>query len=595
MIGCGGEARMEKRKAATSLFMEQQMAEAEAPAELANEIADDRLMSAKSVADYASAGAGAPMAAPAPAAAMRRAAPQRQRVVLSGLKTSEEMQLEKEPIGVRETGAWFWRRVIVPPNAYVVHTRINRKDPVTLGMGISFRFKPGKDAYQVVPAAVQTIGVVANCITREKQGINVLAYVQWQIDDFGIAYKRLDVSDTRDPLGIVNAQLREQAEAAIKDKIATMSVDEVLTDKAPVIEELTTRLKLVTEGQKGPGAGSDGGLGIKIITVQIREALVSSQTLWSNLQAPFRHQKEQDARISELGMNDELRRKELEARKNEETEQATTEAEIARIRELRQSEAQELTLKEQGIRFEREQQAIRDKLALEEQTEIARRETQQRLERKEAELRLATEMDELRIGSERATAQARVTLEAHRRDKALEADKVIAETEERSRSEERQRAHEIKKLAEDTVVQQKRGAYRLAAQQQEDALAGEVLRARLERGRQEHEFGIRTQEEKQRLEAALEQGRVGVERMRQEIRNLISGNDLMSRLITELSAIADALPDVQEMKVLQTGGDNQALDALAGFLAKFMALAETLGIRLPGVREPGAAPQPPRG
>ena len=45
----------------------------------------------------------------------------------------------------------------------------------------------------------------------------------------------------RAALGIVNAQLREQAEAAIKDKIATMSVEDVLTDKAPIIEELTAR------------------------------------------------------------------------------------------------------------------------------------------------------------------------------------------------------------------------------------------------------------------------------------------------------------------------------------------------------------------
>ena len=41
--------------------------------------------------------------------------------------------------------------------------------------------------------AMQTIGIVANCITKEKQGINLLAYVQWQIADFSIAYRKLDV------------------------------------------------------------------------------------------------------------------------------------------------------------------------------------------------------------------------------------------------------------------------------------------------------------------------------------------------------------------------------------------------------------------
>jgi len=567
---------MEKRKAATSLFVEQQMAEPEQ----ADEYAAPEGAAAKKSGDAFATGGPPPPSPPAPA----RAA-QRSRAVFTGLKTSEEMQLEKEPIGVRETGFGFWRRIIVPPNAHVVHTRINRRQPVSLGMGISFRFKRGKDAYQVVPGAVQTIGVVANCITREKQGINVLAYVQWQIDDFAVAYKKLDVSDARDPLGIVNAQLREQAEAAIKDKIATMSVEEVLTDKAPIIVELTTRLKQVTEGQAGFEGPAEGGLGIKIITVQIREALVSSQTLWSNLQAPFRHEKEQAARISALAMNDELRRKELEARKNSETEQATTEAEIARIREMKDTEALELKLKEEGTRFEREQQATRDRLALEERTEVARKETQQRLEKKESELRLQREIDALRIGDERAAEEARLALDGFRRERALEADKGVAEIEERSRAEERQRKYELEKLAEDTVLQQRRAERGLMIQRQEDQLAGEALRAKLERGRLEHDFGIKTQEERQRLEAALEEGRIGLERMRQDIRNVISGNDLMGRLIAELPGIADSLPDVKEMKVVQTGADHHALDALAGFLAKFMTLAETLGIRVPGAEK----------
>ena len=93
-----------------------------------------------------------------------------------------------------QEGFWLWKRIIVPPNAYVVHTRLGRKDPVTLGLGVSFRYDPNRDAYLVVPAAMQTIGIIAYCISKEKQGINVLAYVQWQIDDFAVAYRKLDFS-----------------------------------------------------------------------------------------------------------------------------------------------------------------------------------------------------------------------------------------------------------------------------------------------------------------------------------------------------------------------------------------------------------------
>ncbi len=342
---------MKRRKAAADIFKEQYAAPQQQMAAEAEEI---------QMADF-------DMAANNVEGAKVKAPPQPGppgQALLGDLKTSEELQLEKEPIPVRETGFWIFRRIIVPPNVYVVHTRMGRKEPVTLGMGVSFRYNPYTDAYLIVPAAMQTICVVANCITKEKQGINILAYVQWQIDDFSVAYRKLDFSDTRDPLGIVNAQLREQAEAAIKDKIATMSVEEVLTDKAPVIEELTARLKAVTEGRSQEVEAASEGLGIKIVTVQIREALVSSQNLWQNLQAPFRHQQEKTARVSLLTMQDDIRQKELETRQVAETSEAETMVEIERIKQSKQTEALELKLTEEATRFTKEQETTRGKIQL---------------------------------------------------------------------------------------------------------------------------------------------------------------------------------------------------------------------------------------
>ncbi len=56
---------------------------------------------------------------------------------------------------------------------------------------------------------------------------------------------------------LVNLQLKEQAEAAIRDKVATISVQDVLSDKQPIIEELTARLRAVAEGSSR-GAGTAG-------------------------------------------------------------------------------------------------------------------------------------------------------------------------------------------------------------------------------------------------------------------------------------------------------------------------------------------------
>jgi hypothetical protein len=43
-------------------------------------------------------------------------------------------------IDYRISGLWRWKTVIVPPNVYVVHTRRGYFEPVTLGLGTSFRF-----------------------------------------------------------------------------------------------------------------------------------------------------------------------------------------------------------------------------------------------------------------------------------------------------------------------------------------------------------------------------------------------------------------------------------------------------------------------
>ncbi len=485
---------------------------------------------------------------PVQALMMRRAPSPSKPPSFSNLVTSEELQSEKEPIRVRETGWWFRKRVIVPPNAFVVHTRLGRAKPVTIGLGKSFRYNPYKDSYLIVPAAMQTIGVVANSITREKQGINILAYLQWQIEDFATAYRRLDFSDSRDPLAIVNAQLREQAEAAIKDKIATMSVDEVLTDKAPVIEELTTRLKEVAEGRAGDsgadgsddedGADSSGadasrgegrGLGIKIVTVQIREALVSSQRLWRDLQAPFRHEKEQSARISELAMRDEIRQKELESRQEAKTSEAHSLVEIEKTKQNKQTEAFQLRMNQEGIRETRRREHDQKKLELEEAAALAEAESRNRRQKAELELML-------------------------------------------------------EKLEREMLLKERQSQAALTDQTRKDALQSAAQTAMLERNRRNKEQELSLEKTMGELRLALDERRAANERIRQQTRNLISEGDLMHRFMEILPQVAAEMPQPDELRVLQTGGD--ALDGMVNLAARLLAMAEELGLK-PRAPKPG--------
>ncbi|MFP2926493.1 SPFH domain-containing protein [Pyxidicoccus sp. 3LG] len=306
-------------------------------------------------------------------------------------------------VDVRISGFWRWKTVIVPPNAYVVHTRRGHPQPLHIGLGVSFRFDPTKDSFIVAPGAMQTIIINAHCICRELQGLLVQGYVQWIIEDFGTAYRKLDFTDAEDPMRVVNVQLREQAEAAIKDKVATMSIDAVLSDKQPIIEELTARLRHVAEG----GGGGDKGLGLRIVTVQIKEAVVSSARLWESLQTPFRAERERIARLAALGTEEALSHRELEVEQARERTRLESDGELAMLRAHKEAEAYD---REQSERLRRQQREEED----------ARR---MAVERQQSALQTA-ELEKARLAVEAELTRLKQEVEAAKLKR-----KVLAETE----------------------------------------------------------------------------------------------------------------------------------------------------------------------
>jgi hypothetical protein len=311
-------------------------------------------------------------------------------------------------VNYRITGFWRWKAVVVAPNVYVVHTRRGHAEPLHVGMGLSFRYDPATDAFLVIPAVVQTLLINARCICRERAGILVQAYVQWIVEDVRTAYRKLDFSDPEDPMRIVSVQLREQAEAAIKDKVATMSIEDVLSDKQPIIEELTHRLRAVAEGSHDGDPSS--GLGLKIVTVQIKEAVVSSTRLWENLQKPFRAEREKLARLAELETAQQIALREGANRQKRATDDLEIESQLAQLRATQERETYERDQAEKVRRHLVEQEAEQRAIAERTVTEKARR---------EADLELALQQIEL---EKRKTAEE---LEALRRE--MELDRIRAE------------------------------------------------------------------------------------------------------------------------------------------------------------------------
>lgn len=306
-------------------------------------------------------------------------------------------------VEVRVTGALWWRSVIVPPNAFVVHTRQGHTEPLHIGMGISFRYNPRTDAFLVVPAAMQTIIINASCISRERQGVLVQGYVQWVIDDFARAYRRLDFSDVIEPMKVVNVQLREQTEATLKDAVATMSIDEVLADKQSIIQELTRRLRAVAEG----GEGGDG-LGLRIVTVQIKEAVVSSAKLWTDLQLPFRAERRKTARLAELDQEALVLTREDEAARHK-----------AALEIARQATVERLRAEEDATAYNRRVQEATRRDAVEAELAASRSEQQRTIATQEAEVarlkaRIEIELEQLAFDARSARTEREIALEGLR-------------------------------------------------------------------------------------------------------------------------------------------------------------------------------------
>lgn len=367
-------------------------------------------------------------AAPGAAAPPSRGALAKRERALGGGAVSEPAP--QGAVDVRITGLWRWKTVVVPPNAFVVHTRRGRPAPRNLGLGVSFRYNPATDSFLVVPGATQTILINAYCICRELQGVLVQGYVQWIIQDFSIAYRKLDFGDAEDPMKLVNLQLREQAEAAIKDKVSTMGVEDVLSDKQPIIEELTARLRAVAEGE----GGGDQGLGLRIVTVQIKEAVVSSSTLWENLQKPYRSEQGRIARLAELAAEEAITEREMAARRAGETQRIETERELAELRARNEARLFDSQAAEKLRRTNHEHDHDRQVAELEKETTLQALRLERERHAEEAEtgrLRLEREQElkRLRLEAELALARSQAEATHHEALLELERERIRAATE----------------------------------------------------------------------------------------------------------------------------------------------------------------------
>jgi hypothetical protein len=223
---------------------------------------------------------------------------------------------------------------------------------------------------------------------------------------------------------------------------------------------------------------------------------------------------------------------------------------------------------------------VRRRVQLEAQTTLLRQETDQRLKVEADRIAQEQKLAALRRSQEEALERARLDAESSARRKALDVERALQELAEESRLATSRLESERQRIERETTIAQLESQLQLATHLQASALERQTLVDHLENTRQSTLAQLELEQAANQVRMALAEREAEVARLLQETRNIISANDLSSRLIERLPELAAHMPEIHELKVLQTGGGDGAYDGLAQFLARIVTLAESLGISL---------------
>ena len=194
----------------------------------------------------------------------------------------------------------------------------------------------------------------------------------------------------------------------------------------------------------------------------------------------------------------------------------------------------------------------------------------------EQERTLAT----LQWAHEETLEQATLQSEASTRQKTLQTERALHTLNEESRLAEMKVQAEQQRLAQEMTLKTQEAEVKLRLQELADVFEAALLAAHLARQRDKHAAELELEEESNRAKIALLEKEAEIARLQQEVRNLIQEPDLLSRFIDKLPQLAAEMPDIQELRVLQTGNGDAAFDAVSTFVAKMLAMAESLGLPL---------------
>lgn len=338
-----------------------------------------------------------------------------------------------------------WGFVSAKPSEFLVCMRGGRV--VASGQGATC-FKWPWDAVSVVPTTVQRLAFTADQVTSEKVGVKVTGIAVYRIAQPMIAYRMLNFSYPERAQEKLAEMLEEMFVGAVRRLVANLSVEQCLTRRKDALGlELMREISPVVSGSGRTDDETSRGWGVVLDSIEIQDVRVLSQAVFANMQARFRQDQERIAREAELLKVRAVKQNEATAEREIELARVATQTEVrrqklqadeqARLEKLSSdARVEEIRLGQERAQREAQSHAQRDLelLALStkaelEQAKVRAQADQHRAALEEAQARqdaalLAQAHVEAQVQAQLKVAQARVQLaELEVRAMALEVEK----------------------------------------------------------------------------------------------------------------------------------------------------------------------------
>ncbi len=186
----------------------------------------------------------------------------------------------------------MWGYVSAQPSEYLIAYRDGRLRDKVSGQG-GRCFKLPWDTVALVPTTLKEVVFQANQITNDNVDVRLRGMVIYRICDPLQVYKLINFTSREKGEAKLARMIADMCRSTSKWLVANMSVEECIRRRK---EEIAVSLM----GEVAQVVSSEGpeGWGVEIVTIDIQDIYVQDKDLFHALQAKFKAEKEQDAKLA---------------------------------------------------------------------------------------------------------------------------------------------------------------------------------------------------------------------------------------------------------------------------------------------------------